>query len=79
MSKCNDCGSELQMTVPPQSEYVYGKIIKMPFGIKITIYRDKPEYGCTECIVEHSNDKQRQVYDAGFNDGVTRVLEGSGL
>lgn len=74
--KCADCDSEYQETVPPQSSYISGKTLHLPFGLKVTFYKDHPEYDCVECIAERSHDRERNIYDAGFNDGVDRVLNG---
>lgn len=78
MSKCIDCGQELQAVSPAQSEYVSGKTLRLPFtDIRLTIYHDKPtiQYDCLDCIRDRQHDKQRDIYEAGWNDGVDRVYE----
>ena len=72
---CKDCGTTLEEIVPPQSSYIDGRTFHLPFGLKVTFYQDKSEDGCINCLIEASQEKQRQIYNSGFNDGANKVLE----
>jgi len=79
MSKCDNCGSTLKPISPAQSEYVSGKTFKLPFtDICLTIYHDKPtiEYGCNDCLIDHSQERFRDAFDAGVDYAMDKVYDG---
>lgn len=79
MSKCPNCEQELQAVSPAQSEYVSGKTIRIPFtDICITAYHDKPTiiYDCPDCIIDDRNERDRQIFDAGYDRALDKVYNG---
>lgn len=73
---CPDCETPMQ-AVPNQSEYISGKTFRIPFtDICLTVYHDNANetWNCYQCSIDRDMDRQREIYDAGWNAGVDKVL-----
>ena len=68
--KCEHCKKELQPLNPKVEEYIEHKFCINIFGWKLMLLRDTIEYGCIDCIIEETQDKEID----GFADAVTDII-----
>lgn len=76
-TQCSGCGKYFVLINPPiedYSEYLF--VIKIPFiDWKFCLIKDKPEYGCLECRYEKENDRVRDIYLSGVQEGIEKAIK----